>query len=73
MSFGRKTIKLIYWLIGAYEENEMRHPSIVLKELGISYKEYIGQPIADQIQLFGCSNVPDKLPPYIEVFLNEDD
>ena len=60
-------MKLIYWLVGASLEGEDRHPAIVLNELGIEYEEYVGQPIADQIQLFGCTNVPDVLPDYIDI------
>lgn len=57
---------LFYDLNEAHDRGERRHPADVLKELGITYTEYEGQPIADQIKLHGCTNVPDTLPPWIE-------
>lgn len=56
---------LTYCLNDAFDVAEYRKPSEVLKELGIVWKTWESQPIADQIKLSGCENVPEKLPPFI--------
>jgi hypothetical protein len=32
---------------------------------GMRWERWEGQPIADQIKLHGCTNVPDDLPPWV--------
>jgi hypothetical protein len=36
-----------------------------LSALGITYARWEPQPIADQIKLHGCTNVPDDLPNWL--------
>lgn len=60
-------MKLQFDLLGAGEHGENRHPSIVLKELNITYERYEGCPVADCIFLHGAK-VPDgNLPAYIRI------
>jgi len=33
-----------------------------MEENGVKYQRWEAHPIADQIHVFGCQNVPDKLP-----------
>ncbi len=57
---------LIYEAYGAGLSNENRHPQIVMKELGITYKKSEGVAIRDAWFFYDCSNVPEKLPEFIE-------
>ncbi len=42
-------------------------PSAVIDRLGIEYDKWEPHPIADQIILKGCTNVPSELPPWITI------
>jgi hypothetical protein len=46
---------------------ETRHPQQVMQSLGITYKHATPQSMADQWWFWGCSGVPDILPPFLEV------
>lgn len=56
---------LKYHLMIASDCNEGRHPQIVMKELGITYKEAYPQPLGDQWWFVDCDNIPSILPEYI--------
>ena len=61
-------IDLRYNLMDAhmlYDNTE--RPSKVIERLGIKYERWEPHPIADQIILRGCSNVPEKLPDWIKI------
>lgn len=57
--------KLIYDLYGADLAGEKRNPASVLTQLGISWRRWEAQPIADQIMILDCSGVPAELPTFI--------
>ena len=57
---------LRYSLLTAhYEYNNTERPSEVIDRLGIKYGRWESHPIADQIILRDCSEVPDTLPGWI--------
>ncbi len=58
---------LFFDLNTAIENGELRRPHDVVKALGIAYERWEPQPIADQIKLHGCTNVPAELPSFIRV------
>lgn len=58
---------LLFDMIGAYYAGEIRHPPVVLRSLGVTYKHAVPQSIADAWQFFCCENVPATLPSYIRV------
>ena len=58
-------MNLIYEAYGAALANENRHPQIVMKELGITYEKSEGVAIRDAWFFYGCSNIPEKLPDFI--------
>lgn len=39
--------------------------NVGLAKLGIRWAMWEAQPIADQIKITGCTNVPKELPPWI--------
>lgn len=45
---------------------EKRHAQVVMRELGITYRRGVPQPIADQWWFIDCANVPTVLPSFIE-------
>ena len=57
---------LVYWCYGASLDGVKKHPQQVMKDLGITYKHSTPQSMVDQWQFWNCSNIPDKLPEYIE-------
>lgn len=59
-------INLKYHLNDAIDVSEYRLPADVLAELGITWERWESMTIVDQIWLYDCKNVPDKLPPFIE-------
>lgn len=59
-------------LIGLHlSGDEYKHPQKIMKDLGIEYELGVPQSIADCWQFFNCSNIPDNLPNYINVFNHE--
>jgi hypothetical protein len=46
---------------------EMRHPQIVMKDLGITYQHATPQSICDQWWFWNCENIPDPLPGYLSI------
>lgn len=51
----------------AYNKVKQDHPQKVMKELGITYQHATPQSMGDQWWFWNCENVPDELPPYLEV------
>ena len=51
----------------AYESGATKHPQKVIKELGITYQHATPIMIADQWWFWNCENIPNPLPPYLEV------
>lgn len=43
------------------------HPQEVLKKLGITYTVAVPQSLYDCWQLWGCENIPEKLPEFLRV------
>jgi len=58
-----KARHLRYSMYGSPDE----HPVFVMKRLGITYQHATPQSIADQWWFWNCENIPDPLPPYLEV------
>ena len=57
---------LRYSLIDAHMgHGNTERPSEVIDRLGIKYEKWESHPVADQIILRDCSDVPDVLPPWI--------
>jgi hypothetical protein len=56
---------LEYDYIGAAMAGETRHAAEVLKELGVAWEGFEGNPITDSVTFRGCTSVPDKLPDYV--------
>jgi hypothetical protein len=50
-----------------YNNVKQDHPQKVMKELGITYQHATPQSIADQWWFWNCENIPEQLPPYLEV------
>lgn len=59
---------LRYSLISAYKNGVDDHAQRVIKQLGITYTDCEPVPIADAWLFYGCENVPENLPDYIEEF-----
>ncbi len=59
------TRNLRYSYLGAGDAGENRHAQVVMKELGITWRESIPQTIADQWWFLGCEDVPASLPAYV--------
>lgn len=60
-------MKLQFDLLGAEAQGETRHPTVVLKELNITYERYEGCPVADCIFLHGAKAPDDNFPAYIRI------
>lgn len=58
---------LRYRELDAFNKGERRYPGTVMKELGITYQHSTIQTMADQWWYWNCENIPDELPPFIEV------
>jgi hypothetical protein len=56
-------------LYGVHEDEEMPkgHPQEVMKRLGITYQYATPQSISDAWWFWNCENIPELLPPYLEV------
>ena len=50
--------------------NENRHPQIVMRELGITYKHSTPQSMADQWWFWVCESVPNELPKFLTPMKN---
>lgn len=59
-------------MYGQSETGDNRHPQVVMRELGITYRYAVPQSIWDQWWFLDCKRVPDELPPYIEPMENFD-
>ncbi|WP_145509494.1 hypothetical protein [Yersinia rochesterensis] len=59
--------KLRYCINGSSDAKEMRHPQQVISLLGINYERSEPFPMADCWIFYGCNNLPDYLPPFIEI------
>ena len=44
---------------------ESKHPQVMMKELGITYKYCEPAPIVDCWRFYFCENIPEKLPEYL--------
>lgn len=47
--------------------NIIKHPQIVMKELGITYKHSTPQSMGDQWWFWNCENIPDELPEFLSI------
>lgn len=45
--------------------NENRHPLVVMRELGITYKQETPQTMGEQWWFWNCENIPEVLPEYL--------
>lgn len=54
-------------LVAHIEHGNTERPSDVIDRLGIKYKRWESHPIADQIILRDCSDVPEDLPEWITI------
>jgi hypothetical protein len=43
------------------------HPQKIMKNLGITYQYAVPQSLYDAWHFWNCKNVPEKLPPYLEI------
>ena len=43
-----------------------KHPQVVIKDLGVEYKDYKIISVADAWVFYDCSNIPELLPNYLE-------
>ena len=53
-------------LIALTRTNDKRHAQEVMKDLGIIYLYAVPQSLYDSWWFFNCSNIPDKLPDFVE-------
>lgn len=62
-----KVSSVCIWLDG-FPRNEKRHPSEIIKELGITYKQWVPIVVCAMIRLIDCE-IPDdlKLPEWITI------
>ena len=51
----------------AYESGAKEHPQKVMKQLGIIYQHATPQSMGDQWWFWNCENIPEPLPPFLEV------
>ena len=51
--------------VASWQCNENRHACVVMKELGITWKDSVPQSLGDQFWFLDCENVPDVLPEFI--------
>ena len=57
---------LRFSLYGAGLENENRNPFDAMRALGIKWTGHQAFMIADSIHFYGCTNVPDDLPIFVD-------
>lgn len=58
-------VDLRYNLMDANYSGNFERPAKVIENLGITFDKWESHPIADQIWIKGCENVPDNLPSFI--------
>lgn len=58
---------LVYCVRTAVENNALIYPAAQVEKLGIFYNTYSVEHIADVWLFFGCTNIPNPLPPYLKV------
>lgn len=56
----------LYGLIDG-QENPKGHPQEIMKRLGITYQHATPQSVYDQWWFWNCENLPETLPPYLEI------
>jgi hypothetical protein len=49
------------------QETPKGHPQEIMKRLGITYQHATPQSISDQWWFWNCENMPEELPPYLEL------
>jgi len=49
------------------EKAPQGHPQEVMESLGITYQHATPQSIGNQWWFWNCENIPDPLPPFLEV------
>jgi hypothetical protein len=47
---------------------EVDDPEQAMEDAGIEFVAMVGQPIGDQVWFLDCTNVPDPLPEWVEIF-----
>ena len=64
-----KRVDVSLYIQGQYYEEDFKnlHPREVMKKLGITYTVAVQQSIADMWQFWGCENVPENLPEFLNV------
>jgi len=55
---------ILWW---AYNSQDMPHPVEQMKILGITYQHRTPQSMGEQWWFWNCENIPDPLPPYLNV------
>ena len=50
-----------------YNDIKQSHPQKAMEELGITYQHATPQSMGDQWWFWNCENIPDPLPPYLEI------
>lgn len=66
-----KVEKLRYDCYGASLADEHHHPQDVMRTLGITYAHATPQSMGDQWWFWKPQGLPDVLPSYLEVFLDD--
>lgn len=61
-----KCTHIRYDMIGAYHSGANEHPQKVMKNLGIRYEKAVPNMMGDCWDFLNVSNIPDKLPAYLE-------
>ena len=64
---GVRRSHLRFCIRTADESGAKNHPQQVMKELGITYQHATPQTMGDQWWFWNCENMPEELPPYLEV------
>ena len=59
-------MNIIVDLMATAKMGEQRHAQVIMRELGITYRECRPRPIVDDWIFYDCENVPEKLPSYLE-------
>lgn len=53
-------------LYGSLLAGDTRHAQQIIKDLGIKYKIAIPQSMIDAWDFWGCTNIPNVLPEYVQ-------
>ena len=64
-----KRVDVSLYMQGQYYEEDFKnlHPQEVMKKLGITYTVAVPQSIVDMWRFWGCENVPENLPKFLNV------